>query len=462
MTSRQAALRSLPAVQRLQAHPALASIEPLEGRRVQAARTALADVRAAVVAGAEPPALDAIAELAAAELRRMELPSLRRVINATGVVLHTNLGRAPLSRAALAAMGTAGDGYSNLEFDLETGARGTRFQHLEALLQEITGAGAGIAVNNNAAAVLLTLSALCQGREVIVSRGQAVEIGGGFRIPDVLRQSGAQLVEVGTTNRTHLRDFAGAISERTAAILRVHASNFRVTGFTSFPELDLLSGLAHERGVLMLDDLGSGCLLDTRQFGMLHEPTVQESIAAGTDVVAFSGDKLLGGPQAGILVGRTGPLETVRRHPMARALRIDKSSIAALEATLRHYQRNEALREIPIWRAIATPLPEIARRARRWARAVPGGVVSAGISMVGGGSLPEEGVETRLLALRVEHPNQLATDLRRSELPVVARIAGGAVLLDPRTVEPADDPTVIAAVLRALSSNEQPGRRQYP
>ena len=283
------------------------------------------------------------------------------MINATGVIIHTNLGRAPLSDATIEAMAAVGRSYSNLEFDLDSGGRGSRYDHLEQLLVRVTGAEAAMAVNNNAAALLLALSALCQGREVVISRGQLVEIGGGFRVPDVMAQSGAHLVEVGTTNRTRLADYSAAIGENTAALMRVHESNFRVIGFTESVSIDELAPLARERGVLSMDDLGSGCLLDPRPYGLAAEPTPQASLRAGADLVLFSGDKLLGGPQAGIIVGRKDLIATLRRHPLARALRLDKTSIAGLNATLLHYVKGEATREVPVWRMISMPLEDIER-----------------------------------------------------------------------------------------------------
>jgi L-seryl-tRNA(Ser) seleniumtransferase len=304
-------------------------------------------------------------------------------------------------------------------------------------------------VNNNAAALLMVLQVFAQGREVIVSRGQAVEIGGGFRIPDVLRQSGARLVEVGTTNRTYARDYEAATSEETAALLRVHSSNFRVVGFTAAPSLDELRVVA-SGGVLLIDDLGSGCLLPTEQFGMAHEPTVQESLAAGADLVLFSGDKLLGGPQAGIIVGRGDLVETLRKHPLARALRVDKIAIAALNATLAAYARGTALAEIPVWQMLALPVSELRIRALAYAAAVEGGAVEDARSMVGGGSIPGEGVATPVAVFAVEHPTAVARALRLRETPVIARVESGRVLLDPRTVGAADDPYVVSALSEAI------------
>jgi L-seryl-tRNA(Ser) seleniumtransferase len=339
--------------------------------------------------------------------------------------------------------------------------------HLESILTQLTGAEAAIAVNNNASALLLTLSSLALDREVIISRGQAVEIGGGFRIPEVMAQSSARLVEVGTTNRTYLRDYESAITEQTVAIMRVHASNFRIIGFTVSPSVHELGSLAQKRRVLLIDDIGSGCLLDTSQFGLAPEPTVGESLEAGADLVLFSGDKLLGAPQSGIIVGKSELIAQLRRHPLARAVRMDKASIAGLTATLHHYLRGEALTRIPVWRMIATPLPEIERRARRWARAVGApklgvstrksrqgelATIVDGRSMIGGGSLPEESLPTKLLAIEGDgaYVAQLARSLRMGNPPVIARIERDSLLLDPRTVRPAEDRLLIATLKAAI------------
>ncbi len=443
--------RSLPSVERLLADDLIAPLAARHGHDavVEIARAVLDEYRGEVERTGTPPArppAEAVVERARA-LRR----SLRRAINATGIVIHTNLGRAPLSEATIEAMAEAGRGYSNLEFDLESGERGSRHAHLSGLLRRITGAEAGIAVNNNASALLLSLSALARGGEVIISRGQMIEIGGGFRIPDVMRQSGATLVEVGTTNRTYTRDYAEAITEQTVALLRVHSSNFRVVGFTESAPLSELGALARERGLLLIDDVGSGALLDTRPYGMFEEPMVQDSVAAGADVVLFSGDKLVGGPQAGIAAGKSEPIEAMQRHPLARAMRMDKSSIAGLAATLEHYARGEAIEAVPVWRMIAAPLDGLRRRARRWARAAgERAEVVAGRSMVGGGSLPGEGQESALCAIAPpQGATAFAAALRANDPPVVARIDHDRVLLDPRTVDPSEDRAVEAA-LRAL------------
>ena len=455
--------RELPALGRLLDDARLAPLAERHGRGALAriGREVLAEYRAEIGRGGAPPARSP-AEAVADRARRLE-PSPRRVINATGVVLHTNLGRAPLPRAAIEAMAAASEGYSDLEFDLGAGERGSRLGRLSELLALATGAEAGIAVNNNAAALLLALSALCAGREVVISRGQLVEIGGGFRIPDVMRQSGARLVEVGTTNRTRARDYAEAIGEDAAALLRVHASNFRVVGFAEETPLASLAALARERGLLLIDDLGSGALLDTREWGLAPEPTVQASVAAGADVALFSGDKLLGGPQAGIAVGKAAAIEAMRRHPLARAMRLDKASIAGLAATLGLWARGEAVEAIPIWRMIAAPLPALRRRARRWARACgPGARAEAapGRSMVGGGSLPGEGLETALCAVGAPPggASALAAALRAADPPIVARIERDRVLLDPRTVDPADDRRVEAALRETCAAGGSAGR----
>ena len=453
--------RDLPSVDRLLADERVRALSAeYSGDTVVAlVREELETAREAIGHGGAAPPLDAIVAAIDRRARSALQPSLRPVINATGVIIHTNLGRPPLSDEALSTMADVTRGYSNLEFDLEAGERGSRHTHLEEQLCRLTGAEAAFAVNNNASAVLLALSALANIREVIISRGQLVEIGGGFRIPDVMAQSGAFLMEVGTTNRTYLRDYKAAITDDTAALMRVHASNFKLIGFTASTSIGELAGLARERHLWLIDDLGSGCLLDTTRFGLAPEPTPQESIAAGADIVLFSGDKLLGGPQAGIILGRRDVVERLRRHPLARALRMDKASIAGLAATLNHYLKDEALERIPVWRMIATPLDALARRARRWRRAVGNGAaVVDGRSMVGGGSLPEEGLPTKLLAIAStpgRSAEALARHLRDHDPPVVARIEREAVLLDPRTVHPREDRVVVAALKAALAEGDK-------
>jgi L-seryl-tRNA(Ser) seleniumtransferase len=456
-------LRRLPAVSRvldILAHePAAMGVAPEV--LTELVRQELDERRRAVLAGAAPPTVETVATAVQRRLGALFQPSLQPVINATGVILHTNLGRAPLSRDTIAAMEQAARGYTNLEYDLETGERGSRHVHPAALLQELTGAEDALVVNNNAAAVLLALTALAQGREVLVSRGQAVEIGGGVRIPEVLAQSGAILREVGTTNRTYLRDYAAALGDHTALILRVHASNFRLIGFVHETPLEELVGLGNSHRVPVLDDLGSGSLLDTACFGLAREPMVQESVQAGAGLVCFSGDKLLGGPQSGVIAGRRELVERLRRHPLTRAIRPDKVTIAGLVATLQHYRRGDAVAHVPVWRMLATPLEALQRRATGWQEALAAhGVglecqVVAGCSAVGGGSLPGETLPTALLAVWVPGTGagELAARLRRGTPPVVARVDHDRLLLDPRTVAPEDDPVLLEALAQMRASS---------
>ncbi|MCL5960746.1 MAG: L-seryl-tRNA(Sec) selenium transferase [Chloroflexi bacterium] len=455
--------RALPSVDwllhdsRIQARGAGLSREVM----VDIMREELALVRQAIRAGESPPSRETLIERVADRLAGIQRASLRPVINATGVIIHTNLGRVPLSDAALEAVQTISRGYSNLEFYLERGERGSRHAHVESLLCRVTGAEAALAVNNNAAAVLLILSALAPDKEVILSRGQAVEIGGGFRIPDVMRQSGARLVEVGTTNRTYLRDYENAITSDTALLMRVHTSNFRVVGFTRSVELADLVSIGAKYGLPVVDDLGSGSLLPTEDFGLAHEPTVQESLSAGAALVCFSGDKLIGGPQAGIIVGKEELVSHLKRHPLARAVRTDKMTLAALEATLFHYLRDEAVEKIPVWRMIARVVSDIAAQAETWAQELRESGLRAlvvdGESAIGGGSLPGETLPTRLVAIdfegTVEHPSltveQVAKHLRLGRPAVVARIEKNHLLLDPRTVLPGQEHELIDALLTA-------------
>ncbi len=405
--------------------------------------------------GGAPPSADLLAD--AVERRASSLwgSMPMPVINATGVILHTNLGRAPLSDDAMEAMRAANEGYGDLEFDLETGRRGSRQGRVAELLCQLTGAEGALVVNNNASAVLLGLAAVANGKEVIVSRGEAVEIGGGFRIPDVLRQSGATLVEVGTTNKTYVRDYEAAVNENTGAILSVHASNFRVMGFTHMPLLTELVELGARSGVPVLHDLGSGCLLDTVPFGLAHEPMPQESVGDGASLAFFSGDKLLGGPQAGIIVGKSDLINVVSKHPLARAVRIDKGSLAALNATLLHYLKDEAASKIPIWEMISRSPEFLAQRAESWRLAIDGPTsVVPGESTVGGGSLPGETLPTSLLSIDAsEMPggaNALAANLRHGDPPIVGRIDAERILLDPRTVPQDLDDMMVRGIFHAL------------
>jgi L-seryl-tRNA(Ser) seleniumtransferase len=440
----RATRRDLPSVDRLLLAEPLQRLLEHEPRAlvVDAARQALDEARAGLGNGGWPHSLDELPRLVEERVRLALTPRLRPVINATGVVIHTNLGRAPLSEAALAAASEAGQGYSNLEYDLDRGERGSRHDLVTPALQQLTGAEAALVVNNNAAALLLILSALATGRQVIISRGELVEIGGGVRIPDVLRQSGAELAEVGTTNRTYARDYAQAIGEQTALILRVHSSNFLQLGFTHSPTLAELAQLAAREGRMLVEDLGSGSLLDTSRFGLRREPMVQDSVAAGCDLVCFSGDKLLGGPQAGIIVGRRAAVASLRSHPLVRALRPDKVTLAALGATLNHYVRGEALTAVPVWRMLSAPIDGLTNRARALAEGLTGVEVVGSRSTIGGGSLPGETQPSAALALGAPDAEALAATLRHCSPPVIGHIEHGRVVLDLRSVLPEQDATL--------------------
>ncbi len=438
-----AALRELPAV-----HELAAVLDAPHALAVAAARRAIEEQREAIQAG-QPPAGDLTAR-AGEILAQLQQPSLRRVLNATGVIVHTNLGRAPLPRAAQQAVSRAAAGYSNLELDLERGVRGSRQAHVETLLAELTGAEAALVVNNGAAAVLLATAALAgPGRSVIVSRGQLVEIGGGFRIPEVIAQSGARLVEVGTTNRTRLGDYERAVAAAPAelgAVLRVHTSNFRAVGFVEEVRVEELCGL----GVPVIDDVGSGVLADG-VLALSDEPAIRRSVRAGAALVCCSGDKLLGGPQAGLLVGRADAVARARQHPLARALRVDKLSLAALEATLMLYRDPErARREIPVLAMLELPEAELEDRCRRLAGAIgPEAEIVRATAKVGGGALPLLALEGPVVALNVEaDPVTVSRVLRAADPPVIARIHDGRVLLDPRTLAE-DEISLVAAAVRS-------------
>lgn len=435
-------LTELPAV-----HEVLGRLPELTGRfprelLVNEIRRAIAELRSEILSGSDMEA-GAVEERVASALGELEAPSLRRVINATGVVLHTNLGRAPLGEWRPIA------GYSNLEYDLTRGRRGKRDVHVEGLLERLVGKP-GIAVNNNAAAVYLTLNELAAGFEVIVSRGELIEIGDGFRIPDIMARSGALLVEVGTTNRTHIDDYRQALTDRTRLILTVHRSNFRITGFTAKPALKELAALGNEKGVPVYEDLGSGCIVDLRQFG-IEEPLVADSLRNGADLVSFSGDKLLGGPQAGIISGQPELVTRLRRNPMFRALRLDKVIYQALEATLRNLLL-ERYELIPAVRMIAETAESIRRRAEALLAACPAlnGTLEEGASVIGGGSTPEQSIPTWLIAVPSEDAADLERKLRTGTPPVIARIENDRLLVDLRTVFPEEE-AELANALQALS-----------
>ena len=462
-------LRNIPAVDELLATPRIQRLLVAHPRWavLEAMRQVLADRRQRVLRGgitreaAEALlAPDALAEAVSEAAAEKAGPSFIPVVNATGVVLHTNLGRAPLAPAALEAIQATAAGYANLELDLATGARGSRQVHVEALLCALTGAEAALVVNNNAAAVLLTINTFANGKEIVVSRGQLVEIGDSFRIPDVMVRAGGRLREVGTTNRTHLRDYEEAVGPETAVILRVHRSNFQILGFTADVELSELVPLARRHNLLVMDDLGSGALLDLSLLGLRKEPLAADAIRAGVDLVTFSGDKLLGGPQAGMLVGRRDLLARARKNPLARTVRIDKLSLAALEATLRLYREPErALREIPILRMLGLTAAAIGERAEALARALQSAAPDVAITVedetseVGGGALPLQPMPTRVLALRPAQGGaaDLEARLRRGRPPVLIRIKGDRVLLDLRTVETTDEAALLQALREALA-----------
>lgn len=396
-------------------------------------------------------------------VEKMHTPNMKKVINGTGTILHTNLGRAPISREHMKKAFDIVTGYSNLEYNLEEGRRGERYSHFEKLLCKITGAEAAMAVNNNASSVLLILSSLAKGGEVIVSRGELIEIGGKFRIPDVMTQSGATLVEVGTTNKTHVSDYEENITEETKALLKVHTSNYKIVGFTESVGIDELMPIAKEHGIPVIEDLGSGVLIDLSKYGLTYEPTVQESVAKGADVVCFSGDKLFGGPQAGIIVGKKKYIDMMKKNQLTRALRIDKFTAAALELVLQEYLSEEqAVQHIPVLRMITEPLDEVARRARSLARTIRSTDIPAKVdvvsceSQIGGGSLPMERIPSMAVAIRPKHESvaTLEDQMRHLTVPMIPRTVNDTIMLDVRTVE-TEDFKLIAAELQELLGQEK-------
>ena len=429
-------LRAIPAVDRMLQDPQVVDLIHTSGRPLvlKAIRQVLTEARERIKDQPDEVRQEDLVVDIEKTISGWLKPTLQPVINATGVILHTNLGRAPLSVAAIEAVVMASAGYSTLEFDLETGKRGSRSVHIESVLKNITGAEAGLVVNNNAAAVLLVLSALSRRKRAVIARSQLVEIGGGFRVPEVMAQSGAKLVEIGTTNRVHIDDFKLALEEPTAIVMRVHPSNFKIVGFTFEPEFSEIVTAAHHAGAIVVDDLGSGALVDTAKYGLAQEPTVFESLSAGADVVCFSGDKLLGGPQAGIILGKKSLLDKIKRDPLARAVRADKVTLAALTATLYHYLKDEVETQIPVWQMISQPLAQIRQRAEKWRLTLGAGVVQEAESTIGGGSLPGEVLPTFVLAVEVKNPNQIMARLRESRPAVIARVENNKILFDPRTV----------------------------
>lgn len=445
-------LRLLPSVDQLINNPEMRIAVEHYGRplALDAIRFILTKIRENYQEGASLPENPVIIEDVINMLEKWTRPTLFPVINATGVILHTNLGRAPLSIGALEAVGEISKGYSTLEYDLERGKRGSRLLHAESLLCRLTNAEAAMIVNNNAAAVLLVLTALARRRKVVIARSQLVEIGGGFRVPEVMKQSGAKLLEVGTTNRVHLKDYADALEEKPALIMRAHRSNFLISGFTSEPTLEEISSVAKANQIPLVDDLGSGSFLDTAKYGLAHEPMVQESLEGGADLVCFSGDKLLGGPQAGVIVGRADLLRRLKQHPLARAIRADKLCLSAITATLLHYLKDEAEECIPVWMMISASLPDLQSRVQRWQKELGVGELIAGESTIGGGSLPGEVLPTWLFALSPGRPDNVLKKLRNLNTPVIARLERDQILIDPRTVLPEQDESLLLGLKSIL------------
>lgn len=464
----QQMLRQLPPVNAILDTPAAQRLMENHARDlvVESVGAALAAVRARIQGSEEQGRLggldlspEGLADLAAQHLAERLRPRLRRVINATGVVLHTNMGRAPLAAEAVAAIQAIAGRYNNLELDLSTGERGSRYVHVEELLCRLTGAEAALVVNNNAAAVLLMLSALCRDREVVVSRGELVEIGGSFRVPDVITQGGARLVEVGTTNKTHPGDYVGAIGPETGALLKVHQSNFALTGFTEQVELAELAQIARQHGLPCLVDWGSGVMVGLERFGIPHEKTMPELIGAGADLVTFSGDKLLGAPQGGFVVGKRELVERCKKHPLTRALRVDKLTLTGIEATLKLYlEPDKAVERIPTLRMLSLTREQLAPTARKLARMAKAALAGTGLSVTvidgvsqpGGGSLPGIDLPTKVVAIAHPAPQRVERRLREAETPVMVRIYGGQILIDPRTLWPDELEAVVSALRAAV------------
>jgi L-seryl-tRNA(Ser) seleniumtransferase len=441
-------VKAIPAMHAVLADERIAPYEIQLGRSI--VRRAADEVFGRARASMADQTYDGIVDELQERLRRLGRERLTIVINATGVILHTNLGRAPLPENALYEVARATQGYSNLEYDVERGERGSRYAHATGPLTEITGAQDALVVNNCAAAVLLVLDTFAKGRDVVVARSQLVEIGGGFRIPDVLERSGATLVEVGTTNRVYIEDYERALSPRTALLLRTHPSNYRIAGFTNEPSPRELVELGRRAGIPVVEDLGSGALVDLARYGVGHERTVQEAIADGIGLVTFSGDKLLGGPQAGIVAGKTQLVAPLKNNPLLRALRVGKMTLAALAATLELY-RNDA-EGIPVYTMLAATIGELRERARAYVAAIPNASVAESVAYVGGGALAQEELASIAVTIEAAHPDELAARLRAQAPPVIARIEESRVLLDLRTIAPGEDGMAIAALEKALAS----------
>lgn len=448
-------LSIVPSVDKLLNSPNVHKLIESFGRllTLSAIREVQETLRHSLQEGKSLPSLELIEDMVGAQVLDWLKPSLIPIINATGVILHTNLGRAPLSQATINAMMSVSIGYSNLEYDLQKGKRGSRLVHAEKLLSLLTGAEAALIVNNNAGAVLLALSALAKGKKVLISRTQLVEIGGGFRIPDVMRQSGAKLFEIGTTNRTHLADYEQALKENDIAmVLIAHHSNFKMLGFTTEPSIADVVTTAHQYNVPVLHDLGSGALVNLENYGLAHEVTVQEALFCGCDLVCFSGDKLLGGPQAGIIIGKNSMLDRMRRHPLARALRSDKLCLAGLSATLAHYLKDEIDQHIPLYQMLSRSSDSLNQKAAEWREILGTGHVLKGQSTTGGGSLPEETLDTCLFALDSKSPSKTLATLRKLSPPIIARIQDDQVVFDPRTILPHQEADFISGLKQYLQT----------
>ncbi len=430
---------------RLLKDPAVAEYEAVLGRG--AVKRAVEQVLDRARASGETPSYEAILTAAVARLEDAALQDLTPVINATGIIAHTNLGRVPLAHEALSAVERLSHGYSNLEYDLAAGERGSRYERVTGLICEIAGAPDALVVNNCAAAVMLVLDTFAKGREVVAARSQLVEIGGGFRLPDVLQRSGAILREVGTTNRVYCSDYEAALSPRTALLLRTHPSNYRIEGFASDVDGAELAALGRRAGIPVVEDLGSGAFVDLAEYGLPHERTVQECLADGIDLVTFSGDKLVGGPQAGIIVGRARAIARLRTNPLLRALRVDKMTLAALAATLRLHRDRESRARIPLYRKLGATLDELRQRACAYLTATPGAVIVESEAFVGAGALPQMPIPSIAVSLSLQRPDLLAASLRRENPSIVARIEDGCLIFDLRTIAPEEDDTVIATLL---------------
>ncbi len=449
-------LSAIPSVNAVLQSPAADTLINTAGRKmaVKAIRQSLDQIREKMLSGIPLPDVGVIIKAAKKFVSEWTQPSLYPVINASGIILHTNLGRAPLSDETIKAMQVVSASYNNLEFDLQKGKRGKRSIHAEDVLKKLTGAESALVVNNNAAAVLLILSALAKRKKVIIPNSQLIEIGGGFRIPDVMRQSGAKLIPVGTTNRIHLSDYLQALEDGASLVLNAHHSNFKIIGFTTEPKLKDVITAAHDHSVPFVYDLGSGAMIDTSAYGLAHEPTVFEAVSAGADIICFSGDKLLGGPQAGIIIGTLELMEKIKRHPMARAVRADKTCLSGISTTLIHYLKGEAEDKIPIWKMIALGVDTIHQRALGWKKSIGQGSVIEGNSMVGGGSLPGETLPTYLLSLDIPKANKFLSRLRALPFPIIARIEGGQALFDPRTVLPNQEEAFLLGLKKVLLTQE--------